>query len=127
MGGIKDYNSYDFMMERIVKTIRKTTDKFYLLGLCLENVNLNHELAHGMFYTNEDYRNEIMYVMDNVFPPLEKKRMSKLLENRGYAKNVLIDEVHAYSLKYKGFKDIFDKYKSMLIFSEEKRIKIDWK
>lgn len=70
---------------------------FYIIGTYGEKKSsLNHELAHGLFYTNEDYRAEVLEVIHDI-PEEFKKVITDFLESSGgYHYSVIIDEIHAY-------------------------------
>jgi hypothetical protein len=53
---------------------------------------LRHELAHGLYYTNTEYRAEVDSVLESVnLAPVER-----FLDEAGYAQQVFKDECHAY-------------------------------
>ena len=56
---------------------------------------LKHEIAHGLFYTNKNYRREIMKIIKKY--DLRKLR-NGLLSLGDYNKNILDDEIQAYSI-----------------------------
>lgn len=78
--------------------------EFYLIGTQIgetENV-FEHELRHGLFGVNTQYRAEILATLDR-FPVLAfRERLAK-----DYAAEVLDDEVQAYALT--GYGDIYGK------------------
>lgn len=76
-------------------------EPFYVIGTHkeypkekIENL-IQHETAHGLFYTNSDYKNEVLQI-------LEKYNHAELflwLEFLGgYHPDVFLDEAHAYGL-----------------------------
>src|SRR3989344_1644637 len=56
---------------------------------------LNHELAHGLFYTNKEYKKEITKELNKHDM---KELKEKLISSGHYHKNVLDDELQAYSI-----------------------------
>ena len=64
--------------------VHRATKKFYAL--------LGHEVAHGLFYTDETYRNEVLKLLSKFDTELIREE----LRSKGYHEQVLDDEVHAY-------------------------------
>lgn len=85
-----------FFLELCEKAINLSSNKFYLLGVRKGDVKtLDHEIAHGLFSTNEEYNK----LMTNLVKKLPKKVFNYLtnyLSEIGYSKNVHIDEIQAY-------------------------------
>ena len=71
--------------------------KFYLLGYAAGDMRVKkHEIAHGMFYTNKRYKEEVLLALspfDTVNGPLVQ-----YLRDYGYHKDVVVDEFHAWTL-----------------------------
>lgn len=68
--------------------------KFYLIGISdEENDAINHELAHGYYYLDSDYRNSMDDLTDN---SAIKSSLNKYLRNNMYSRDVFKDEVQAY-------------------------------
>ena len=78
-----------------VELIRCRTDKYAVIGVHKEkglDFALDHEIAHAMYYVNEEYHKEVNEVLK--FDGIDNcKAMIKAI---GYADEVLLDEVHAY-------------------------------
>jgi hypothetical protein len=55
---------------------------------------VNHELAHSFFWSDDDYKNDMTKLVDSI--PNKDKFLSILANERGYGKNVLIDEAQAF-------------------------------
>jgi len=115
----------------------KKNENFYIIGtfqqffnICRKDYffNLQHEIAHGLFYTNSDYKKEILNILDKINPEI-KQELKNNLKKIGYHSDVLIDEMQAYLMnepesfddiiqndiqkrtkKYKKLNEIFDKY-----------------
>lgn len=138
---INDPNEYDRIMEQIFSTIKMDTNDndFYLLGVdSLDSSLLDHEMAHGMYFTDKDYKNQ----MDNLtksLPEETKNELGQIITNMGYNSVVLHDEIQAYMStgltelmsKLPNMSDYLSKYKE--IFNRylkknkhPKEIKIDW-
>lgn len=126
MCGITQYNSYDFIFKDIYFTIRsETKEPFYILGVDdFDSIIMDHEVAHGLFYTNQDYKSEMLYLCRKI-PNDIKNKMSDILTDMGYCFDVIPDEVQAYmatgltpeferiegiNLLVPEFQDIFKKY-----------------
>ena len=56
---------------------------------------LNHEIAHALFHTNKKYKKECLNLIRKYNLEEAKK---KLLKSGGYSKEVLEDEIQAYSI-----------------------------
>lgn len=71
--------------------------KWYLIGYGTDVATLNHEIAHGLYYTNKKYKSD----MDLLISKMKKKhynQIKKVLVNMGYVddKKIIDDEVQAY-------------------------------
>jgi hypothetical protein len=73
--------------------------KFYIIGVhkSISDLKalLQHEIAHGLFYTNENYKKNVLKIL-NKFDVNEIKK--ELKGSDGYHDEVLDDEAHAYAL-----------------------------
>lgn len=75
---------------------------FYLIGtLGSEKDTLAHEIAHGRWFVDPIYRNDVLRIMRG----FKTKPFEDFLLKKGYSKWTLQDEVHAYTLT--GFPDGF--------------------
>jgi len=92
ISGATDLNQYDEVMQKIVSDI--SHENFYLIGVTKEK-DLNHEIAHGLYYTDETYREKTNDLVEKLPEEVFCKIRNKLLR-AGYCKNVIIDEVQAY-------------------------------
>jgi hypothetical protein len=75
--------------------------KFYVLGTHAEKktTSLRHEIAHGLFYTNKDYRREVLAVVDEYVDQEDVIRLHNFFrDSAGYHESVFEDEVHAHVL-----------------------------
>ncbi len=76
-------------------------DTFYIIGVHREtkeaNQLLKHEIAHGLFYTNDNYRFEVQQILSQFDIKAIKE---ELRLKAGYHEEVLEDEVHAYSIDF---------------------------
>ncbi len=124
-------NSYDHIMKDIVEIIHNHLNSseapFYLLGVNdLDSSIMEHEIAHGIFYTNKEYQEKTIEIYNNL-PNIIKDEMRSILLKIGYCDDVIIDEIQAYmsceltdkmSLidnieeNREGFKTLFNLYKN---------------
>lgn len=98
LSDIDDRNTYDDIMISIVNTIKEDTKgNFYLIGVdSLESeYTLLHEIAHGFFYTDHTYRNEMIKLIEKM-PTEERTIISDIIIGYGYNEVVLNDEIQAY-------------------------------
>lgn len=130
----KDYNKYDEIMFNVFNKCYETLDhrveenphKFYLIGAMEGNTDtINHEVAHGFFYTTPAYKKEMLSLVKNLKPSFRNK-LYKSLEKIGYTKQVFADEAQAFlstgwreffpTLKGedKEFIDVFQKYNKLI-------------
>lgn len=77
----------------------RSKERFYVIGLESGDkawkITLKHELAHALYYFNEDYKREMKEQVENLHPSIRKIVFSKL-EKMGYAGLVKEDELQAY-------------------------------
>jgi len=119
---LTDANDHDSFMLLIAKMVLKENDKAYIIGTSHESKSaLDHEIAHGLFYTNTKYQAEMKRTVKKLPAKIRKGIESVLLE-MGYHERVLVDEIQAYMAtgvsdrmkvpsKYQGpFRKVFYKY-----------------
>lgn len=109
---LKFYETYMFNLRpREIKLYQEILKKvkfpgiFYIIGVC-DDETIDHEVAHGFFYLNEEYRKEVIALV-NALPKDFKQRFTKALKAKGYCDEVIIDEIHAYSIDTATDKRIF--------------------
>lgn len=74
----------------------KARGRFYLLGYAAGDARVKkHELAHALFYTNQNYKREVLSALCHFDPP---GSYAKHLLDTGYHQNVVVDEFHAWTL-----------------------------
>lgn len=66
---------------------------FYVIG-AQNNAVLRHELAHALYASNINYRQEIDYFINQNKSKI--KKLTAYILNKGYCKEVLNDEIQAY-------------------------------
>ena len=122
---ITDKNDHDNFMFQIYNYCTRDagTDKIYLIGSRSgESVTLRHEVAHGLFYTNEQYKLESLHLVSQLPQDIYDKLEAELFYF-GYCNEVINDEIQAFmatglgkrfgeiDTKYqKPFIDLFNKY-----------------
>jgi len=68
---------------------------FYLIGTVKgDDRALDHELAHAFFWKDEEYRNDMISLVNSI--PNKDELLRILKEERGYGKDVLFDEAQAF-------------------------------
>ncbi len=96
---IDDRGPYDDIMSTIINTIRQEEKgNFYLLGieeLGDDSWVLDHEMAHGFYYTDVEYRNKVNNLI-RTLPLQEKEDITKVILDLGYNQSVVNDEIQAY-------------------------------
>lgn len=75
----------------IVNTFKRNTSRFYVI--CTDGeAALEHEIMHGLFYTQLDYKRKVSKILSKVkLDPLKK-----YLKSIGYDDSVMLDECQAY-------------------------------
>lgn len=76
---------------RLLRLFRKERSPFYVIGIAAD-VDLEHELAHALYFTRPDYRRAVRAAMREY----DTSPLAKALASMGYHRSVLADEVHAY-------------------------------
>jgi hypothetical protein len=104
--GIADRNIYDYEMRGVYrKCLEQYPDgKFYIIGAVGQAFAMRHEIAHGFFYTQPEYKKKMTALVKALKPTLRKK-IYRELERIGYTPKVYIDECQAYLST--GFTDAF--------------------
>ena len=71
--------------------------RFYLLGYSEEDARVKqHEIAHGLFYTNRKYKREVLKALESF--DTQNGPLPNHLRKQGYCEQVLVDEFHAWVL-----------------------------
>jgi len=93
------FNPLTLREKKILKIFSKRKDKFYIIGVHRESKNiktfLQHEIAHGLFFVDDNYRKEVLSVISKFDTKLIEE---ELVEKAGYHQEVLLDEIQAYSI-----------------------------
>lgn len=115
-------NEYDRFFLGLNANIREYMQgkPYYLLGARKGDIDtLDHELAHGLFTTNPEYRNSMLELV-HALPVKKYQKLCKLIHKMGYAKSVIDDEIQAYlatglawNMKKAEFNDLRSPFKKM--------------
>ncbi|MFC1774812.1 ABC transporter ATP-binding protein [Nanoarchaeota archaeon] len=101
--------------KKLLGLFKDKKGKFYIIGIhkgVPVSSLLNHEIAHGLFYTDEKYKDSVLEILSKYDIGDIKEKLRK---SGGYHEDVLDDEVHAYSLDnpfselHKEIKENFEK------------------
>lgn len=92
------FNPLSEKEKKLLDFFKRKKSRFYIIGVHrgtkeVKNL-LIHELAHGLFYIDKNYKKEVLYVL-NIF---NLDSLRKELALKGYHEKVLEDECHAYAL-----------------------------
>jgi hypothetical protein len=79
--------------ENLLDLLKYRNDNFYIIG-AQSNDTLRHELAHALYSHNSEYKKQIDKFINKNKHKLIK--VLKHLEQKGYTKDVLYDELQAY-------------------------------
>jgi hypothetical protein len=75
-----------------------TKCNWYLIGASSKDKGTtNHEIAHALYFTNEDYKKNVIKLIKNIKPTHYEKLKKKLIK-MGYVddKKIIDDEIHAF-------------------------------
>jgi hypothetical protein len=94
------FKSFELTKREIVfkKTIEKFLDRkkdYYVIATDGDNTTLKHELAHALYYLNEEYREKVKEIIENI-PASEHKKLINNLNKLQYNDSVHTDEIQAY-------------------------------
>lgn len=80
---------------KFLDLFKKVQKPFYVIGVArpFDLPTLKHELVHGLFYTDEAYRNRVLETMKS----LDIRTFEKALTSLGYHPAVHKDETNAYA------------------------------
>ncbi len=114
---IPDINEWDIVMSDIVNKIKdKSGDLFYLIGIKDgDNDVLRHEMAHGLFYTNDSYKSEMMDLYRSLPDSIIERINNYLIDTGGYSEDVFIDETQSYMAT--GLPNVLSKQKDIKLES----------
>lgn len=104
---IPDRNEYDQKMWEVITYINQVIGRknFYLLGSAEGDLEtLKHELAHGFWATDQNYR-QVMEELVNQLDDRDRFYLSEWLTSNMYDLSVVPDEIQAYLAT--GLDDVF--------------------
>ncbi len=75
-------------------------ERFYIIGTHGKNEKqlLKHEIAHGLFYTNPEYKKEVLEILKKISSEKREEINMFFQKSGGYHSEVWDDETHAYGL-----------------------------
>ena len=101
----KDGGPYDEIMgdiwyycENHPLKFEKPRTKWYLIGAdSFKSSTMNHEIAHGLYYTNHNYKKYCDYLISEI-KPSHYEKLRKKLTKMGYIddKKIIDDEIQAF-------------------------------
>lgn len=74
-----------------VKHLLARTDRWYLIATADDSA-IDHEIAHGLFYTNDSYRACVCHLLSK----LDLSKVFSRLKEMGYDGSVFLDETNAF-------------------------------
>lgn len=75
-----------------------TRCNWYLIGASSKDLRtVDHEIAHGLYYTNKEYKKEVSKLINNI-KPTHYNKLKKKLVKMGYVddKKIIDDEIQAF-------------------------------
>ena len=87
---------------KILKIFEKIRGQnFYIIGIFKSNKKIqsgyiDHETAHGLFYTNKDYKKKVLKIVEEEKNKTLKSLFKFLKNSSGYHPDVYLDELQAY-------------------------------
>lgn len=96
---ITDWNNYDNNMRDVFEFCKSkypsSTNDFYIIGAVGKNGALTHEISHGFFSSNKNYKKEMLKLVSKLPKEIYKNFCAKL-SKMGYTSKVFKDEIQAY-------------------------------
>jgi len=82
----------------------KKFQRFYLIGTSEDTREdaLEHEIAHGLFYTNPEYKKEVLQILETDLDSEARQELIDYFSPR-YHPDSFEDEIHAYLLEKEGY------------------------
>lgn len=81
-----------------INTFKHKEGDFYIIGTHGRDADaLEHEIAHGLFFTEKEYKKKALKILDECLQLETLKKIKDVLAV-DYAETSLVDEVHAYLL-----------------------------
>jgi len=83
----------------ILDMFKEDVGDFYIIACQGDKIlDLEHEIMHGLYYTNEEYRQDVEKLLarqEELFPETVTQ-IYDIFEEEGYDESVFRDELHAY-------------------------------
>jgi hypothetical protein len=78
----------------LLEVVSQLERPFYIIGTPgrFDAETLRHEIAHGLYHVQEEYRKEAKAIIDTIDTEPVRKHLLEI----GYCRAVIIDEIHAY-------------------------------
>jgi len=94
---LSDHNFYDDIIASIHDSIvdEHRSIRYYLIGSDGDKTTVAHEVCHGLFNLNEQYKKNTLKLIKTI-PEKIQKKLAKALITIGYCKQVIPDEIQAY-------------------------------
>jgi|SRR3989339_238508 len=96
------FNPLSEKEKQILDLFKNDKGKYYIIAIHKRDKNyketLKHEIAHGLFYTQPKYKSVIIKLIKR----FKLEEAKKTLLKAGYSKEVLDDEIQAYSIDSSG-------------------------
>jgi hypothetical protein len=109
-GEIKDNRFYDDIMKGIALFIESKDPGSYLIGVKRGSKLLIHEISHGLYFSNNEYREKVLAILNELHSNIVDI-LKKSLKDLGYCKDVYLDEMQAWLISDDwNFNDLEDKY-----------------
>ncbi|MCK4539751.1 ABC transporter ATP-binding protein [Candidatus Parcubacteria bacterium] len=93
------FNPLSEQESKLLDIFKDEVGAFYIIGVHSGTKKidqlLNHEIAHGLFYTSDNYKADVLRILSQFDVSAIKE---ELRSKAGYHEKVLNDEVHAYSI-----------------------------
>lgn len=85
--------------KNLLEIVQNFKKPFYVIGLMRKSrefdLILKHEVAHGLFYLNSDYKQKILQILSQI-PPKVKKTLKLGFDEYQYHTDQFLDEIQAY-------------------------------
>jgi hypothetical protein len=94
------FNPLSKLEKSFLDAFKDLPKPFYIIGVSEKAMKVEtklHELAHGLWYLNKNYRKRVIDIINKI-PKSEIKKIHKELKRMGYHKDVFDDETHAMVL-----------------------------
>lgn len=121
---------YDEQMKSLVDKLFVSGERQYMIGVdSLSNCTFQHEMAHGLYYTNIEYQSSMDEITEGI-SDFDSGKFKRNLKEIGYCSSVYRDEVQAYMSTeinkkitkgvvnkkklHQKYKSIFKRYKKLL-------------